>query len=148
VHPDGMPLRTLALTPDDERLVTAARRIIADNYEHGRHHLGAAVRMRDGRVFAGIHVEAHVGRITVCAEAVALGAALSAGARGVGTVVAVAHEARAEAPVVSPCGMCRELIGDFGLDAWVIIPSVEGPPRKVAVPDLLPAKYTRVDPSG
>src|SRR3954454_814094 len=89
VHPDGMSLRTLALTPDDERLVTAARRVIADNYERGRHHIGAAVRMRDGRVFAGIHVEAHVGRITVCAEAMALGAALSAGARGVGTVVAV-----------------------------------------------------------
>jgi hypothetical protein len=46
-----------------------------------------------------------------------------------------------------PCGMCRELISDFGLDAWVIIPSVDGPPRKVAVLDLLPEKYTRVDAS-
>jgi cytidine deaminase len=43
--------------------------------------------------------------------------------------------------------MCRELISDFGLDAWVIIPSVDGPPRKVAVLDLLPEKYTRVDAS-
>jgi cytidine deaminase len=34
--------------------------------------------MSDGRVFVGVHVEAHVGRITLCAEAVALGAALSA----------------------------------------------------------------------
>jgi cytidine deaminase len=146
-----MSLRTRALTADDERLVTAARRVIGDNYEHGRHHIGAAVRMRDGRVFAGIHVEAYVGRIALCAEAVALGAALSAGARGVETVVAVAYpsggEPGSEAPVVSPCGMCRELISDFGLDAWVIIPSAGGVPRKVAVLDLLPAKYAREDAS-
>jgi cytidine deaminase len=147
VHAGGVALRTHALTADDERLVTAARRVIADNYEHGRHHLGAAVRMRDGRVFAGVHVEAYVGRIALCAEAVALGAALSAGARGVETVVAVAHEPHSEAPVVSPCGMCRELISDFGLDAWVIIPSGDGPPRKVAAVDLLPEKYTRSDAS-
>ncbi|MEA2243802.1 MAG: cytidine deaminase [Solirubrobacteraceae bacterium] len=71
----------------------------------------------------------------------------SAGARGVETVVAVAHEPQAEASVMSPCGMCRELISDFGLDAWVIIPSVDGPPRKVVVLDLLPERYTRVDAS-
>jgi cytidine deaminase len=144
-----MSLRAVALTVDDEALVTAARQVIGDNYEHGRHHIGAAVRMRGGRVFVGVHVEAYVGRIALCAEAVALGAALSAGARGVETVVAVAHppahESRAEAWVVTPCGMCRELISDFGPNAWIIIPSAEGPPAKVAVLDLLPAKYTRPD---
>jgi cytidine deaminase len=88
-----MSLRSIALTDGDEELLTAARRVIGDNYEDGRHHIGAAVRMRDGRVFVGVHVETYVGRITLCAEAVALGTALSAGARGVrgvDTVVAVA----------------------------------------------------------
>jgi cytidine deaminase len=83
-----MSLRTLALTADDESLVAAARRVIGDNDERDRHHIGAAVRMRDGRVFVGVHVKAHVRRIALCAEAVALGAALSAGSRGVETVVA------------------------------------------------------------
>jgi cytidine deaminase len=64
-----------------ERLLAAARQVIAANYEYDRHHIGTAVRMSDGRVFVGVHVEAHVGRITPCAEAVARGAALSAGAR-------------------------------------------------------------------
>jgi cytidine deaminase len=145
-----MALRAMALTQGDEELVAAARQVIGDNYEHGRHHIGAAVRMRDGRVFAGVHVEANVGRIALCAEAVALGTALSAGARGVETVVAVAHpaahESRSEAWVVAPCGMCRELISDFGPDAWVIMPSAEGPPVKVGVLDLLPAKYSRRRP--
>jgi cytidine deaminase len=98
-------------------------------------------------VFVGVHVEANVGRIALCAEAVALGAALSAGARGVETIVAVAHpaahQARGEAWVVAPCGMCSELLSDFGPDAWVILPSADGSLVKVGVLDLLPAS-TRV----
>jgi cytidine deaminase len=145
-----MALRATALTAGDEELVAAARQVIGANYELDRHHIGAAVRMRDGRVFVGVHVEANVGRIALCAEAVALGAALSAGARGVETVVAVAHpaahQARGEAWVVAPCGMCRELISDFGPDAWVILPSADGSLTKVGVLDLLPAKYSRQRP--
>lgn len=150
VHPVPMALRAMPLTEGDEELVAAARRVIGDNYEHGRHHIGAAVRMLDGRVFVGVHVEAYVGRIALCAEAVALGAALSAGARGVETVVAVAHpdahESGGEAWVVAPCGMCRELISDFGPGAWVIMPSGGGSLEKVGVLDLLPAKYSRERP--
>ena len=145
-----MALRAMALAEGDVELVAAAQRVIGDNYEQDRHHIGAAVRMRDGRVFVGVHVEANVGRITLCAEAVALAAALSAGARGVETVVAVAHPGADESPVhawvVAPCGMCRELISDFGPDAWVIMPSAEGPPVRIAVMDLLPAKYSRRRP--
>jgi cytidine deaminase len=145
-----MALRAMALTAGDEELVAAARQVIGANYELDRHHVGAAVRMRDGRVFVGVHVEANVGRIALCAEAVALGAALSAGARGIETIVAVAHpathQARGEAWVVAPCGMCRELISDFGPDAWVILPSAGGSLAKVGVLDLLPAKYSRQRP--
>jgi cytidine deaminase len=71
-------MRAVALAEGDELLLAAARQVIAANYEYDRHHIGAAVRMSDGRVLVGVHVEAHVGRITLCAEAVALGAALSA----------------------------------------------------------------------
>jgi cytidine deaminase len=149
VDAGGMPLRTHALTADDDRLVTAApgRRVVGDSSEPERHRLGAAVRMRDGRVFAGVHVEAYVGRITLRADAVALGAARPVGARGVATVVAVAHWPGARHPAVSPCGVCRELVSDYGLDVSVIIPSVQGPPRKVAVLDVLPAKYAWGDPA-
>ncbi len=142
-----MTMRTAPLTAADEELLAAARAVIRANYENGRHHIGAAVRMRDGRVFAGVHVEANVGRVTLCAEAVALGSALSAGARDAETIVAVAHpggqRAEAEPWVVAPCGMCRELISDYGPRAWVIMPRSGGAAAKVAVLDLLPSKYTR-----
>ena len=143
----AMSLRTAPLTAEDQELLEAAYEVIAANYEPERHRLGAAVRMGDGRVFTGVHVEAYVGRVTLCAEAVAIGAALSAGARDVQRVVAVAHprdgDAHAAATVVAPCGMCRELIGDFGPDARINVSTADGPPGTVHIGDLLPVKYTR-----
>jgi cytidine deaminase len=142
----AMSFGTAPLTTEDQELLEAAQEVIAANYEPERHRLGAAVRMGDGRVFTGVHVEAYVGRVTLCAEAVAIGAALSAGARDVQRIVAVAQcdgEARPSATVVAPCGMCRELIGDFGPDARVIVPTADGPPGTALIGDLLPAKYTR-----
>lgn len=142
-----MALAGVPLTHDDLDLVEAARAVINANYEYQRHHIGAAVRMGDGSVFTGVHLEAHVGRIAVCAEAVAIGTALSSGAREIKTVVAVMHSPEAGEPrVVSPCGMCRELISDYGPQADVILPGENGALMKVPVLSLLPAKYTRAAP--
>ena len=142
-----MALNTQPLEEADLPLLDAARQVIRDNYEYGRFHVGAAVRMGDGRVFTGIHVEANVGRVTLCAEAVAIGTALSAGSREVRSIVAVMHHRPHEEPghpaVITPCGMCRELISDFGPEAWVVIPAADGTPMRVPVLDLLPVKYSR-----
>lgn len=131
-----------SLEPPDLELVRLAREVIAGNYEYERHAVGAAVRMASGRVFTGIHVEATIGRMTICAETVALGAALSQGERDIDTIVAIAHphvhEARTEGWVTPPCGMCRELIKDYGPNAHVIVPGDVGGVEKVSVSELLP----------
>jgi cytidine deaminase len=85
-------------------------------------------------------VEAYVGRITVCGEAVAIGAAATGGDTEIETIVAVNELGT----IVSPCGMCRELISDYAPDAQVISPRGEAP-VKVPVLDLLPDKYVRED---
>ena len=130
-----------SLEPADLELVSLAREVIAANYEYERHAVGAAVRMVSGRVFTGIHIEATIGRMTICAEATALGGALSQGERDIDTIVAVAHphahEAATEGWVTPPCGMCRELIKDYGPHAHVIVPGVAAL-EKVPVADLLP----------
>lgn len=139
------------LAPEDERLVTAAGRVIADNYDYERHHVGAAFRCRSGQVHTGIHMEADLGRVTVCAEPVALGAAYSAGDRGIDTIVAVAHphpyEEATEGWVIPPCGMCREIISDFDSGARVIVP-YENELVSVGVLELLPLKYSGGTPAG
>ena len=141
-------MERLPLTVEDEQLIAEARAAIARGYRYGWHHIGAAVRMGSGRVFTAVHLEANVGRVAVCAEAVAIGRAIAEGERDFATIVAVRHPHAGEVDrrirVVSPCGMCRELIGDYGPEAQVIFAAGDEV-GKCRVGDLLPAKYTRGD---
>jgi cytidine deaminase len=92
-----------------------------------------------------VHVEANVGRITVCGEAMAIGKSISEGDHEFETIVAVAHphphEDIENCWVVAPCGMCRELISDYGKNTDVII-SYNDELVKCNVMELLPEKYT------
>ena len=126
------------LTESDQELIALARDLIARRYVEDHHHIAAALRTRSGRIFTGVHVEAHVGRITICGEAVALGAAATAGDTDIDTIVAVCETGA----IVSPCGMCRELISDYAPEARVISLR-DGEPAVVPVGELLPDKYTR-----
>jgi cytidine deaminase len=126
------------LRPLDRALVAAAREVIFRRYYPDKHHVGAALRTKNGRVFTGVHLDTYVGRIAICAEAVALGAAATAGDAEIETIVAVHYNG----DVVSPCGMCREMISDFSPDARVIVP-VNGACTVVAIHDLLPHKFRK-----
>ena len=136
----------MPLDADDHALIAAARAVLTEHYRPLRHMVAAALRARDGRIWTGLHLGATVGRLSVCAEAVALGRALLEGDGSVATVVALRHpkpeEDDRELAVVAPCGACRELIVDYDAEAMVIVP---GPlaPLKVPVRALLPLPYRR-----
>jgi cytidine deaminase len=126
------------LANNDTALIEAARRIIAQRFKKNWHHIGCALRTRSGRVFSAVHLEAHVGRIAVCAEAVAIGMGAAIGDAEIDTIVAVNRNGE----VVAPCGMCRELISDYSPTASVIVPGERGA-EVVPVAALLPNKYVR-----
>lgn len=135
--------RTVATTGTiymDAELITIARQLMQERYVEGRHHIGSALRTRSGAVFTGVHVEAGNGRITLCGEAVAIGAAATAGDTDIVSIVAVTESG----DVVPPCGMCRELISDYAPEALVIV-QCEGQPVEVPVLELLPRKYRSAD---
>jgi cytidine deaminase len=119
--------------------------VIERNYKYERHHIGAALRTKSEKVYSAVHVEANVGRITVCGEAMAMGKSISEDNNELEAIVAVAHpyphEDIENCWVVAPCGMCRELISDNGKEADVIIP-YKGKIMKFNILELLPEKYT------
>ena len=127
------------MTDTNLALIEEAREIIRTRYVPDRHHVGAALRTKSGRTFAAVHVEANVGSLAICAEAVAIGMAATAGDTDIDTIVAVRHEGQ----VVSPCGACRELISDYASDARVIVPG-DGGERVVPIAELLPNKYRKL----
>jgi cytidine deaminase len=135
------------LNDRDKELIAAATQAIKDRYRNDWQEVGAAIRTRDGRVVTGVNLDAYVGRGAVCAEAVAIGRALTEkGDQGIETIVAVRHpkpdEPSREIAVVSPCGTCRELIHDYDARARVIVPD-KGRVAIVTIGELLPNKYRR-----
>jgi cytidine deaminase len=60
---------------------------------------------------------------------------------GISTIVAVLASGEGHFSVVPPCGMCRELISDYGPGARVIYPDHEGNVVWAPIEDLLPAKW-------
>src|SRR3569833_1482519 len=137
----------MALNAKDQELIDAATKAIKARYRNDCQEVGAALRTRDGRVVTGVNLDAYVGRGAVCAEAVAIGTALTAdGDKGIETIVAVRHPTPGEAgevAVVSPCGACRELIHDYDARARVIVPDGANGPTVASIGELLPNKYRR-----
>ena len=135
-----------ALDAADHELIAAARATLLRHYRPFWHTVAAALRGRDGRIWTGVHLGATVGRLSICAEAVALGRAVMDGDGTVACAVAVRHpkpdEADQEIAVVSPCGACRENLTDYDPAALVIIRTTSGL-CKVPVRTLLPAPYQR-----
>ena len=135
------------LSDADRKLIEVAREAIARRYRRDWQEVGAALRIRSGQIFTGVNLDAYLGRMAVCAEAVALGKVIAdIGNEGIDTIVAVRHPPPGESDrtiaVVSPCGACRELIWDYDRNARVIVPSQNGP-QVVPIAELLPNKYSR-----
>ena len=135
------------LSKADRELIAAATAAIKERYRYDWQEVGAALRTRAGKLYTGINLDAYLGRMAVCAEAVALGRAfVDLGDTGIDTIVAVRHpdpdEKDQTIAVVSPCGACRELIFDYDPKARVIVPNGRSP-AVVQIGELLPNKYSR-----
>ena len=139
--------RSAKLSKADRELIAAATAAIKLRYRDDWQEVGAALRTRSGQVFTGVNLDAYLGRMAVCAEAIALGRAfVDLGDDGIDTIVAVRHprpeQKDQSVAVVSPCGACRELIFDYDPQARVIVPNGRSA-AAVRIGDLLPNKYNR-----
>jgi len=135
------------LNKQDKELIEAACAAIKERYRNDWQEVGAALRTRDGRIITGVNIDAYLGRMAVCAEAIAIGRSITQfGDAGIDTIVAVRHPEPTEADqtvrVVSPCGSCREIIYDYDPKARVIVPNGKGQ-GVVTIGELLPNKYSR-----
>lgn len=117
-----------------EELVAAARQIAEGAYApYSKFHVGAVVVADDGTEYSGVNVENAAYGSTMCAEATAIGAAVSAGVRKIDTVAVGTVEGSDH----YPCGNCRQLMQEFNVGR-VMVQEPNGGVRVHPFGDLLP----------
>jgi cytidine deaminase len=118
-------------------LIIAARNAQAHAYApYSNFRVGAALEAIDGTVFLGCNIENASFGLTICAERAAICAAVSAGARKFRRAVVVSDVD----PPAAPCGACRQVLAEFGLDLPI---DGVGPRATVRwrLAELLPAAF-------
>ena len=120
-----------------DSLISAARAAQSRAYApYSKFRVGAALESSEGDVFLGCNVENASYGLTICAERAAVCAAVSAGATRFRRAV-VASDID---PPAAPCGACRQVLAEFGLDL-----QIEGVGPKSSVhwrlSDLLPVAF-------
>jgi cytidine deaminase len=122
-----------------DELVRRARAVMENAYApYSNFHVGAAIEADDGTIHVGCNVENASYGLTICAERMAVGAAVAAGKRH---LVRIAVASGVEPPA-TPCGACRQLLAEFGLDLEILTvgPSSQ---RRWRLRELLPEAFTR-----
>ncbi len=125
----------------EDALTNMARAVQANAYApYSNYAVGAALEANDGRVFVGANVENASFGLTMCAERVALGAAVATGARRFKRIVIVTESS----PPAAPCGACRQVLVEFGSDTVVEAVGPSGS-RRWLLSELLPNAFGRED---
>jgi len=117
------------------RLVEAAKEARERAYApYSRFKVGAALLGASGRIYTGCNVENASYGATWCAERTAVGAAIAGGER---SFTAIAVVADTGGPC-APCGICRQVLAEFGQEIAVIMANLRGDVEVRRVRELLP----------
>ena len=115
-------------------LANEARRYAYAPYSN--YTVGAALRTKTGRVYSGVNVENAAYPTGICAERVAVFKAVSEGERDFEVIAVVTDNGG------SPCGACRQVLSEFGLDTVVLIADGDGKlSKETTVRNLLPEAF-------
>jgi len=107
---------------------------------YSNYHVGAALLTTHGKIYQGVNVENAAYPTSMCAERVAVFNAVTDGER---QFVAVAV---ASTNGGTPCGACRQVLSEFGLDIIVIVVDEDGNIiQEAPVKHFLPGAFTPSD---
>lgn len=127
----------LLVSTELARLLEACRTTLR-GCTHPSVKVAAAVSDSEGALHTGVQVRStNCGHCATCAEPVAIGAALAAGAATLVACVAMVRD-RTGPRVWSPCGTCREMLRDFGVRTVVVAQTPDGQPITATPDELLP----------
>jgi cytidine deaminase len=122
-----------------KKLEQAATKVMKNAHApYSKFRVGAAIMLKNGRVFSGCNVENASYGLTNCAERTAIFTAVAElGPKIEIQAVAVTND---RGMACSPCGACRQVIYEFGPNATVFFQGLDGP-KQAHITELLPEGF-------
>lgn len=106
--------------------------------------VGAAVLTKEGKVFSGCNIECASFGATNCAERTALFKAISEGYRNIEKIAIASSNSEDNEPTY-PCGICRQVIIEFGADIKIVTGYSKGNIYECSIADLVPHYFSGSD---
>jgi cytidine deaminase len=120
---------------DWERLEQSAKEVRQNAWApYSEFKVGAAI-LAGGKIYKGANVENSSYPVGMCAERGALSSAVSDGNKKLDALVLVAG------PLISPCGMCRQALWEFGDIPVLMIGEDSGQRQITSLKELLPSPF-------
>lgn len=125
-----------------DELVAAARTAAENSYSpYSGFRVGAVVVADDGRIYTGANVENAAYPSSNCGEATAINTAVADGVRKIDTLVVACIDA-ADVQGAYPCGRCRQIMAEFGVDTVIVAGREGSEVREHTLDELLPNRFT------
>lgn len=126
---------------DANELVQAARAAAEGSYSpYSGFRVGAVVVGADGAVFTAANVENAAYPSGSCAEANAVGAAVSHGVRDIAAVAVACIDAE-DVDGAYPCGKCRQIMSEFDVERVIVTGGEGSEVREHTLDELLPYRF-------
>ena len=126
------------------KMAFEARKYAYAPYSHFK--VGAALCAENGKIYTGCNVENASFGATMCAERTAVFKAVSQGERdfkAIAIVGGLTEEERELSGYAYPCGMCRQVLSEFGKpDMKVIVARTAEDYKEFTLGELLPESFT------
>ena len=126
---------------DLQALIEASLKARKFSYSpYSKFKVGAAVLCGSGNIYTGANIENASYPVTICAERVAYGKAIS---EGESKFVAICITSSSTKEYCLPCGMCRQFMSEFGLDTQVICAKSKSDYKCYTLKELLPGNFDK-----
>ena len=99
--------------------------------------VGAALLTKNGSIYTGCNIESASYTPTICAERTAISKAVSEGEQEIEAIAIVGSLEQ----FTYPCGVCRQVIREFGKDATIIVAKNENEYKVYKLEELLPYSF-------
>ena len=134
-------MKTMLTDEQKKRMIISALESREKAYApYSGYAVGAALLTKNGEIFTGVNIENSAYPTGTCAERVAVFKAVSEGEREFEAIVVASSNGG------TPCGSCRQVLSEFGLDTGIIIVDGEGNSvQETTVGEILPSAFTSKD---